>query len=285
LKYLAIFLFLSLLVSCGEEETVKVSQGANSPFNYNPGLIPMRWDSGSLPLDVKVSTDFTADFVAGDLDSDGLNPIEQMQKKWEDAHSAVKYFTLPANTTDNKDSTDLDSYRDSEFGIYKSTNWFDSISSSALAITQFYAVRRNAGFSDEYYQMIHVDIIMNYKDYAFSLDNTSNTEYDLPTVILHELGHLLGLDHQSNFSIDAVMQPYLSVWESKRELYDNDKTRLADNYPSSALSVRGNLAQSAIPSASRKVNENEGELVRGVIELRADGQCVHFINDKVVHAH
>ena len=285
MKYLALFLFLSLLVSCGEEETVKVSQGANAPFNYNPGLIPMRWVASSLPLDVKTSTDFTDEFVAGDIDADGYNPIDQMQKKWEDAHSTVNFFTLPANTTANKDTTDLDSFRDTEFGIYKSTNWFESISSSALAITQFYAIRRNSGFSDEYYQMIHVDIVMNYRDYSFSLDNTSNSEYDLPTVILHELGHLLGLDHQSNFSVDAVMQPYLSIWEAKRELYENDKARLVDNYSSAGLNISGSHAQSAIPSASRKSADNEGEVVRGVIELRADGQCVHFINNKMVHVH
>ncbi len=284
MKYLALFLFLSILVSCGEEETVKVSQGANSPFNYNPGLIPMRWEASSLPLDVKTSTAFTDDFVAGDLDADGLDPIEQMEKKWEDAHSAITFFKTPANTTANKDVSDLDSYRDSEFGIYKSTNWFSSISSSALAITQFYALRKNAGYSDEYYQMIHVDIIMNYRDYSFSLDESSNSEYDLPTVLLHELGHLLGLDHQPNSSIDAVMQPYLSVWEAKRDLYANDSTRLVDNYPTSAL-IAKTSAQTALPAASIKPAENEGELVRGVIELRADGQCVHFINNKMVHTH
>jgi hypothetical protein len=268
------------LVGCESGETVSV-QGANSPFNYSTGLIPMRWDNSSLPLNVKTSTDITADFVAGDYDGNGHDPVEQMEKEWEDANTAKTFFTLPANTTNNLDTGNLDDFNDGTFGIYKSTNWFSNVSSSALAITQFYAIRKNSGFDDEYYKMIHVDIIMNYRDYTFSLDANSTNDYDFHTVLLHELGHLLGLDHQANGSIDAVMQPYLSVWESKRSLYANDKSRLVDNYAASSLTARA-LTQG---SASMKTAANEGETIRGVIELRADGQCIHYINDKMVHVH
>ena len=57
---------------------------------------------------------------------------------------------------------DLIDYKDNTFAIYKHETWFEDISRSALAITQFFGKRVNSGTASEYLELIHADIIVNY---------------------------------------------------------------------------------------------------------------------------
>ena len=50
------------------------------------------------------------------------------------------------------------------------------------------------------------------------------SEYDFETVVIHELGHALGLGHSGDF--DSVMYPYLGSGEAKRDLTANDLLEL-----------------------------------------------------------
>lgn len=278
-----LFFILTLLVSLtscfeSEENTRQVSPAA-APFD--PATTPVKWSSSSIGsgIDLKVSTSFTDSFVLADNDGAGRNPIEQMMHVWNESTSQSTFFRTSANTTANKDNPSLASYKDDgEMGIYRSDNWYSGVSSSALAITQYFGIRRNAGTSSEYVELTHADIMLNYRDHSFTLDSSDTSVFDFHTVILHELGHFIGLAHESSIATNAVMLPYLSKSESKRSLASADTNNIRNLYGLSSL-TSGSFAQAL------KVKSAPDEEVRGVIELRENGDCLHYVNGKKVHQH
>ncbi len=277
-KLLLLLSLLITLTSCnggGGGETV--SLGARAPGSVDNSL-PIRWADSALPLNVHISNDFVFDPAH---EVAGRNLVEQMQKVWDDGVTGKVLFNYPIAGIPSKNGDALSTYKDGVLGIYITADWFANISSSALAITQFYAYKKT-GSSGEYYELSHADIIVNDEDYEFSYDAAVVNKYDMPTVILHELGHLLGLNHQSDSSVAAVMQPYLSIWESNRTLFSNDAQRISDNYTDSALSTGGGLLAAASYQPS---GIPDGEELHGVIELMASGECRHFYNGKLIQSH
>lgn len=291
---MAITLTSTLLNSCFTQESNPASSGGGAVSED----APVKWLSSSLAggMNVKIAPEIISDFDLSDDDSDGLNPVEQMYKQWNNSTTAETFFKIPAaQAPANLNHADLSSYRDSELGIYKSHSWFSNVQSSVLAVTQYYGYRRNAGTASEYIQITHADIIMNYRDYNFSTNSASTTNYDFHSVILHELGHFLGLGHTSSYSIDSVMQPSLGITSSKREVTSYDKASIVELYGGSSalmaqtnsLSVSRSMASvettKVLPKAVRQISD-DGE-IHGLIELSADGICRHKVNGKVISVH
>ncbi|MBK25732.1 MAG: hypothetical protein CME70_17165 [Halobacteriovorax sp.] len=280
MKLLTLLLLLICLSSClgGTGGTTKISTGGAGPIA--PGT-PIRWSNATLaaPLDINTSTDFTNAFVAADLDGSGRHPIDQMSKLWNDAHTGYTFIKIPSDNVANKAYANVSDFRDGEMGVYKSFTWFSNVSSSALAITQFFGFRRNVGTANEYIELNHADIIVNYRDYDFSTDSSSTSDYDLHSVILHEMGHLLGLSH--NWNDTSVMGPFLGITQSNRSLYAADVTTINNNYqagnPITAGGGGGFATFSPVPG--------EGDAVEGMFELRADGKCHHTVNGVKVLVH
>lgn len=271
-------LFSLLLLGCKPSSSSSpASQGGTSPYDLSQNL-PIRWADNKLPLTINISADFT--FNPGDLDGAGRNPIEQMEKAWDDAVTSKVFFNFPAPATASLGAADLSSYNDAIIGVYKADDWFTNVSSSALAITQFFAIKKTSA-SGEYYEMTHADIIVNERDFDFSYNAASNTDYDMSSVILHELGHLLGLGHQFDFSVPAVMQPYMSIWESHRTLFANDSLRIKQNYGVAALSASPFI----LAASTKKSSIPDGTEYHGVVELHASGECRHFMNGKLIFGH
>ena len=277
-----IALFMILLVSCNQESSgpKRVNLGGGNPFKN----MTIRWGAGALssPLNLGTSQSFLNDFQAqGAFDGNGRHPFERMAKEWDDAFTDID-FLVETNSADLADPgyTDLNQYRDSTFGIYKSTNWFPQVSSSALAITQFFGVRKIDSNGKEYLELTHADIIFNYRDWTFSLDTNDIGSYDLMTVALHEMGHFLGLPHEDNWATLAVMQPYLSKFESHRTPYSADVNALMDLYQdvSSAPLI---MEKSAFSGGHRDQSEEIG----GYYELRADGECRHYVQGELIDIH
>jgi len=71
-------------------------------------------------------------------------------------------------------------------------------------------------------------ILLNTDLYQFST-NYSPTAVDLQSVILHELGHVLGLDHETN-DLQSVMNPNMNPGEYKRDISFSDISRVKDQY-------------------------------------------------------
>jgi hypothetical protein len=280
MRLLTLILLLGFLSSCFEKQgSAKISTGGSGPIA--PGT-PIRWSAAGLAaaLDLKTSESFTNEFVAADLDGNGLHPIDQMSKLWNDSHDYT-FLKVPSDAVANLAYADVSSFRDGQMGIYKSFTWFPNVSSSALAITQFFGFRRNVGTASEYVELQHADIIVNYRDYNFSTDTTDNNAYDLHSVILHEQGHLIGLPHNWDWAQPSIMQPFLGITEDKRLVTAADVTSVANLYFVGApLEDAGGGG-----FASYSPNPDEGAEVSGTFELRADGSCHHYINKEKILVH
>ena len=264
-----------------EETKIKLvprSQGGSSSY-------PSRWSQANLssPLPVVISSDFNGDFDASDLDGNGYDPIEQAMNTWNQAHASLDFFSLPAGSTTNLDSSNLDDYRDGVLGIYKLYSWFPSVSSDTIAITRYYGYLRNVGASNEYLDLTHADIVVNYDNYTFST-NPTGVEFDLETVILHELGHFIGLQHPtgSDYFVPAVMQSSLSETAQKRTLFAYDISALENNYTGYSASLTHFKGAAAVRDFSPP---EHGEEVSGYHELKRDGRCYQWMNGKLVHIH
>lgn len=263
-----ILILTTLFISCAKEIT-------NVSTVSNVALInadaPAKWPVNDLPITVEISSSFAAE----------ENLIQDMGYEWETiGNNEQQFFTFTTGVA-NEDHTDLSIYRDSKIGVYKSTQWFSQVSNYALAITQFFGYRRNAGTAEEYIELTHGDIIVNYKYFNFSTNQSAGT-YDLPSVILHEMGHLVGLYHI--YDAPAVMAPTISSQEDERVGYEADEIAIARNYDINSSILPLESSNAVIPGASSipvrySDPSQEGELVSGYHELMADGSCNLHINN------
>jgi hypothetical protein len=274
---LLIALLSSLSISCKQQTAASTT--ANQTPNFSNSCTVGKWSSGSLPINLKLSSEFVSDFTGGDI-VNGLNPIEQMGKVWNDSISGNTFFTVPFQQASTTGYTSSNSFHDSEMGIYKSYNWFSDVSSSALAITQYYGYLRSNPTLGSYVDLTHADIIVNYRDFGgeFTTGATpSFMGYDISTVILHEMGHFLGLCHDSGHT--SIMRPY--YMSARRTLYSFDITKITDLYVNN-LNTLGSVSAYSTANA---ISLPEGTLVRGRIELMAGGLCKHYLNGKLVFEH
>ena len=220
--------------------------------------------------------------LSGAWDADERTAITAMGSAWSDAFpgSNVAFFNHSSNVTEKTQvAFNMDSLLDSEFGIYKTTRWPESLPVTALAVTQIYGYRNNIGDSDEFVGIEHADILVNYDRYTF-FNDTPSARYDLRGVMLHEMGHFLGLQHVNN--PQSIMLPTMAAGDSSRRVPGNyDKAVLADKYV-----IPGFSANAAIAADRQTFNvRTQGEMVKILIELHADGECVHRENGTVVKRH
>lgn len=238
-----------------------------------------KWTSlaPTTPLNLKISSEFAGDFAAGDF-ALGLNPVEQVANEWNKAITGRTFFKVPFDTAALTGYSNVSDFRDGEFGIYKSHTWFTNVSSQALAITQFYGYIRSDASLGTYIDLTHADIIVNYRDFGASFTNhlpATFGHYDLPTVLIHEMGHFLGLCHEN--AHDSIMQPYYN--STQRLLKAYDKTKINDLYTNNTITPL--MAK----NNANALKAPEGTPVRGIVELRASGKCLHYINGKLVFEH
>lgn len=277
-SFIGLILFTLLLVSCKQQ--TNGTQAASAAPNYASAQTIGKWDNLSTPLTIKMSTEFSADFTNADL-VNGLNPLEQMAKVWNDSVApTMTFFQIPfPTTTKTGDDGELSTFYDNEMGIYKSHKWYSSISSSAIAITQYYGVVKSNPTLGTYIQYTHADILVNYRDFGSKLSMTgaSGFEYDLPTVILHEMGHFIGLHHED--INPSIMYSYYTIKQHVLKTFDSNKIQAL------YLNNQNYSALSAINRSANALGVPEGTHVKGVIQLMANGKCQHYINGKLVYEH
>lgn len=265
-KHFLLSALLALQIACKKEE----SGAQNQNITLAPGqtCAPGKWMNLTQGLTLNVSSEFSADEKSA-----LLNSISEWNQR---APAGVILFKSTQNPTAVTNYPTLASYRDSEFGVYKKDPWFNDVSGNALAITQYFGfLKSNNGKA--YLELTHADIIFNAEDHNFVNTTGPSAGYDFQTVLTHEIGHLLGFCHESAQS--SIMYPYYTV--ANRLLKSWDITELQSRYGNPSIAPMLRKTSLAI----KDTNMEEGTLVRGVIELRADGDCIHSLNGKEVFRH
>ena len=250
-----IWILFIFLVGCGERII----------DYYPPSNLPAKWNSHDLQrmggITVSISQDFSDESNILQYDEDGVHIFEHMARRWDDAVPWINFFSYPFVIVDNVDYQSDWHYRDGEMGIYNSTSWLINDETDILAATNYFGIPRG-----DYLQLTHVDIIVNSKHHKFSFDPFAWNKYYLPCIILHELGHLIGLSHSEEFG--SVMYESTTVSKSQCDLSYFDIRDARKKYFSN-----GHLGDATSKSSIQ--NERHGEIFYGTHKLRADGSCSH----------
>lgn len=281
MKLLALLSLTFVIVACNSSGT---SEGDVSSGNINIHA-PYIWGNKSFPKKLLISDAFTM----AETDT-----IKEMSLAWKTAVNNTNFFDHTSDTTPeiSHKIKNMDTFLDSTFGIYKSNNWpLTKISGGALAVTQLYGIRQNIGDSNEYVDIRHADIIVNDHYYNFYTNSVKDNRigydaghFDLRTVILHEMGHFLGLGHRP-YSDDSIMIESVGENSTNRIPTSLDKQDIADKYGMNLFTKTSGFAAMSIQDDYYKPTSDKNQEVRIVIELRADGECVHKENGVVVKRH
>lgn len=261
------------LTACVASEEVKNT----TPGNINKNA-PYYWsEEFSFPVDLYYSKSFNADEVQN---------ITEMSAAWKASVENKKEFFKHKETSEKSSPTlNLDSLgSDGIFGIYKLDHWQD-LPYRALAVTQLFGRRHNIGSSTEFVRIEHADILIN-NSFTFDTgDSLSGSAFDFRTVVLHEMGHFLGLLHKDG---DSIMNDSILPGEKKRSPTHIDAHDIAKKFHITlSTATPMSLANS---SAAKKVEYrpkvmDAGTEVRIIMELRADGECVHKENGTETQRH
>ncbi|EQC46244.1 matrixin domain protein [Bacteriovorax sp. Seq25_V] len=268
---------LAAFTSCTPQQKGSANIGSPSASEYSN--LPMKWPDSKLPLRVYIADEYHAEIDNYSLVS-GKDLFQQMMDKWNLADSNRTFF----DTTTDYSAANLeynyhtDYGKDNVVGIYrKNASWFSDIGSGVLAVTS-YIITPVSG----YMEMVKGDIIVNEAEFNFTLDSTDSTygRYDLPSVLLHELGHLIGLKHTTSYSIPSVMRPEIGHTDTHRNPYTYDVNSIQSLYNTTYSAITaGGLA---ITSES---SDEEPRYYQGYIELRADGKCRHYLEGELIDTH
>jgi MYXO-CTERM domain-containing protein len=113
--------------------------------------------------------------------------------------------------------------------IFRDDTWPLSYGLNALAITTVTVHQRTGAILD-------ADIEVNSFNLDLSMPNDSPVTNDLLSILTHEAGHFLGLEHQS--VEEGVMNPSYDPGDtSSRELFSDDARGVCDIYPPTDESV------------------------------------------------
>lgn len=194
--------------------------------------LPIQWDS--VCLTVFVNREGSDDFKnpsRKEPNIELLAAIQQSLDPWNNvacSNISVVYGGLTCNRRIGK------AQRDIRGGQMNTILWQESFwnhSESAIAIT-------TVNFNPETGAIIDADIEMNGFDYRFdNLDQNDTARMDIRNTLTHEIGHLLGLDHELEIS-EATMFPSANSGELfKRDLHPDDEQGLCAIYPTQGLDL------------------------------------------------
>lgn len=273
-------LFLSLVIILAAGCNSKTASVTSGSVNAEA---PFIWEGSDFPKDIYYSENFVNTL---DPTEDKVDEINEMLDVWESSMLNYDFFTKMGPATEKTDTiTSTSQLRDNKFVIYKATKWPYPEFKRALAITQIFAIRYNRGDKDEYVDIQEADIIMNYQWFEF---DTGGFDYDFRTVLLHELGHFLGLSHkpESYDRDNTIMYPSITSIEIKQAPLTVDKQDMAAKYSLSYAPLNSSGSSIVAPKkVYKKKPGDQGEMTKIILELRADGECVHHVDGEISSRH
>ena len=235
LKPAAIAVCLSFVLSCAPATTAISTQCVTNPDQTS--LYKGHWTAHPIPLAV----------IATDFSSDELNALDAAITTWNNFFTQSKGFKLYLSGSSDYTMVSAGSGRATAsticgqslvgpggFGgqimIYKNLSGW-SYGSAVIALTSLCpVVTANSTYRSFTAAMMEI----NYQNFF----TNSNPVPDLQSIVTHELGHVLGLDHSCNGTgctnavddyLQAVMYPTLGFngrqGIMKRDLNTNDQER------------------------------------------------------------
>ena len=208
-----------------------------SDFVVNGNL----WSPSSVPVSVRYNRQDEAPGVTG-----VQNVIQDSISTWNAVTPTTFSFAYDGETTAQPGSCDSEIHLD---GI--NTVKFAPIAGDALGVTCAVFLGSAAGA-----QLVEFDMVLSNAPGLWSTAAQTPTDrFDLPSTILHELGHSAGLGHSSD--LESAMNPILSMGTQRRNLNGNDIAGLETAYP-----------PASVAGASAPVSSATSEIVRGNFQLR-----------------
>lgn len=229
-RLLFIITFASSLLACGQAQGTrgstddKYKAGANASTSSDPAFHSL--------IGWKTNVNF---LVSSDAPDAVVEAAQNAAQTWGDAvGQVVLTFTGVSESTRGKNL--YASLDDDKTYLYYEHTWASTTSKSATTLAT--TVWENANNSE---QIVKGDVILNAETYDFvdaMADLPSNADenriVDAETVILHEFGHLLGLDHVAEENdADSIMhaKTFIGPNLSFRSLSDGDINHINKLYP------------------------------------------------------
>ncbi|MEY4615966.1 MAG: hypothetical protein RJB66_926 [Pseudomonadota bacterium] len=179
---------------------------AEEPCNFVQNVYGQRisWKD-QVPIPLLVHADFPREH---------LPALDRAIQVWESAAGHRLFAIINTSFRDNDAPT-----KDNRSVIYWMRSW-ESEKKTEQARTSIYWIGE---------QIREADLKVNAKDFSFYSDSPQqNSEVHLESLLIHELGHVLGLRHNDDGG--SVMATYLATITKRDELSTADKDSMACEY-------------------------------------------------------
>jgi hypothetical protein len=161
-----------------------------------------KWNLSAGPVSITLNSQGSEDLPLSRVESE----IQSALGAWRNAGVNLQYAGTSSEAVVNS-SDQINSI------LWAGNDW--RYSSSTLAMTLF------TYYLTDPPEMVDADIIFNARDFRWTAGQQGDNSVDFQMILLHELGHLIGLSHSSVFK--SSLYPYLKSTISHK-LENDDKT-------------------------------------------------------------
>jgi hypothetical protein len=217
MKGINLILLCLLFVSCGAQSPANFIILHNDGGQSTGSISTFKWANESLPLYVHVPQELQAQYETS---------FELAANAWNDAlgTTAIVIVFDKVGNTQYKSVDQALNDPDTSITLQETWSVFPSFEESNLAVTvtQF----TNSGI------IYNADIFFNVEDFNFATAGFTRVfQHNIETVLIHELGHLLGLKHSTKEEdSSSVMLPTIPFGATILNLSDRDITNIKDLY-------------------------------------------------------
>jgi hypothetical protein len=175
------------------------------------------WNLESLPLVIKIPYSLAI----------YENEILRAGDRWSEALGQTVFVFEFDAFEDYSLGSSTETLDDDFFALFKQESWnFSNMGGGVLAYTS--SLSRG-------YNIIHADIIFNFDNFNFANHDyppagVGENYVDFESVLVHELGHFLGLGHTSLDDYESVMLPTIRKGEARRNLSNGDIEKIRSLY-------------------------------------------------------